>query len=76
METPSAASLSSSAARLETFLRGMETEVLPGGEPGVVDLETFLRGMETPRPYQTEALKKILETFLRGMETVVSWDAA
>jgi len=56
---------------LETFLRGMETELdeLPRRVRG--RLETFLRGMETYHfgLQKTRSLDP-LETFLRGMETV------
>ena len=41
----------------------METEVLPGGEPGLVDFLNFLRGMETyptaPRRGRSTPLPKL-----------------
>ena len=69
METWKGGQTTPENARLETFLRGMETRVRYPEFHNVRHLETFLRGVETQTSGKLPAFEPDLETFLRGMET-------
>ena len=69
METGAEPGMIDRPITLETFLRGMETQVPCLAVPMERLLETFLRGMETLPPWRGWRPTRPLETFLRGMET-------
>ena len=58
------------AIRLETFLRGMETEVVDGGTKSTIQsLKPSLEGWKPLLSATAPSSGSRLETFLRGMET-------